>query len=765
MRSLLAIALGFVLFFTAGLARAVSYPCTEAGLDSALAAGGVATFACAANTVVTVSGAKTISVSGTNLDGGGKLTISGGDLVVPLTVNAGVTAGISNLTIEHGKSAVYGSNLVVNGTLTLKDSTIQKGTDSGGGAIHVPGGGTLNASGISVIANTTGPEGAAAVHGTATFINSTFSGINFRGVTCRFGGQVTISYSTIVTNVGEALFVVDSGSSITASHNLLVTPANTPSLAASGPLTSLGYNMVSTSGTSFTTAAVTDQFDVRPLLGALADNGGPTLTHAFLACSPGINAGNTTGGPATDQRGQPRLQNGAHDIGAYESNALPCLTIDDVATTEGNAGSKALTFDIHVSGKSTLGISVPYSFADGTAKTADGDYTAISGVLAIPSGGLSASISAQINGDTSYEPNETFTAVLGVPTNATLSDGTATGTITNDDTAPALSIGDVSIAEGTGGTTTVDVTVTLTGSSTQTTTVDFATVEGTATAGTDYTTKTGTLTFAPSVTTQKITIDITPDAIKEANEAFTVHLTNPANASIAIGTATVTITDDEGNPGLSISDVSVTEGNAGTSVVTLTVSLSPASATNVAVDWSTADGTATVADSDYENATGTLTFSSGDTAKTIDITINGDTKVEATETFTVHLSNSSGANIAVADGTVTITNDDVEDAGVDAGTADDASTDAGTPVDAGGPSGLDAGGTGGNDASTPPPGSGSSSGAVGLGDGGLSIAPSGGSSDDDCSVAVVGGNASSDFALLAAPLAVMLAFARRRRRR
>ena len=55
-----------------------------------------------------------------------------------------------------------------------------------------------------------------------------------------------------------------------------------------------------------------------PLLGALADNGGPTRTHALLAGSAAVNAGTSAGAPATDQRGVARPQGAGVDIGAYE---------------------------------------------------------------------------------------------------------------------------------------------------------------------------------------------------------------------------------------------------------------------------------------------------------------------------------------------------------------------------------------------------------------------------------------------------------------
>ena len=55
------------------------------------------------------------------------------------------------------------------------------------------------------------------------------------------------------------------------------------------------------------------------LLGPLADNGGPTMTHALLAGSPAIDAGDPATAPATDQRGVVRPQGTAPDAGAYEA--------------------------------------------------------------------------------------------------------------------------------------------------------------------------------------------------------------------------------------------------------------------------------------------------------------------------------------------------------------------------------------------------------------------------------------------------------------
>jgi hypothetical protein len=89
-------------------------------------------------------------------------------------------------------------------------------------------------------------------------------------------------------------------------------------------LTASGYNLISNS-TGGSGYAPTDILDVDPLLGPLADNGGPTLTHALLPGSPAIDAGdpNPADPPEWDQRGPgfPRIANGRIDIGAFEVQA------------------------------------------------------------------------------------------------------------------------------------------------------------------------------------------------------------------------------------------------------------------------------------------------------------------------------------------------------------------------------------------------------------------------------------------------------------
>jgi Calx-beta domain len=112
-------------------------------------------------------------------------------------------------------------------------------------------------------------------------------------------------------------------------------------------------------------------------------------------------------------------------------------------------------------------------------------------------------------------------------------------------TKPAITVADASITEGNSGTTTLSVAVTLSAASTSTLTVDYATADGTATAGTDYTAANGTLRFRPGETRGTISIGVLGDTNIEADETFTVTLSNPVNARIARGTATATIKNDD----------------------------------------------------------------------------------------------------------------------------------------------------------------------------------------------------------------------------
>ena len=148
--------------------------------------------------------------------------------------------------------------------------------------------------------------------------------------------------------------------------------------------------------------------------------------------------------------------------------------------------------------------------------------------MTIASGSLEATINVSVLDDTVDEPDETFTLTLSNAVNASISEGVATGTIVDDD-EPTLSIEDVSVAEDA---STATFTVTFDTASIQTVTVDYATTDGTATAGADYTATRGTLTIAAGSLKGTINVYILDDTVDEADETFTLTLSNAVNASI-----------------------------------------------------------------------------------------------------------------------------------------------------------------------------------------------------------------------------------------
>ena len=112
---------------------------------------------------------------------------------------------------------------------------------------------------------------------------------------------------------------------------------------------------------------------------------------------------------------------------------VPVLDIANVGVVEGNLGTSNAVFTVNLSAATTVDITVAYATTDSTATTANGDYTNAAATLTIAAGATSGSFTVVINGDTVKELNETLTATLSAPTNATLGKSTATATIFNDD--------------------------------------------------------------------------------------------------------------------------------------------------------------------------------------------------------------------------------------------------------------------------------------------------------------------------------------------
>lgn len=338
--------------------------------------------------------------------------------------------------------------------------------------------------------------------------------------------------------------------------------------------------------------------------------------------------------------------------GTIVNDDFGTFSVTGGSLVEGNAGSTNLTFTITRTSGLTAA-SVNYTTANGTA-TAGSDYTATGGTANFAIGELSKTVLVPVIGDTVVENDETFSLTLSAPVNGKIAAGSATGTIANDD-LPTIAISDAAVVEGNSGTASLVFTVTRS-SPLGTSSVSYATANATATAGTDYAATNGTLTFAPGETSKTIAVLVNGDTLNEANETLLLNLSNAVGATIADAQGVGTLTNDDG-ASLSIADASTVEGKSGTKTLTFTITRSSGSGT-ASVAWATSNGTAT-AGSDYNAASGTVSFASGQTSKTISVTIRGDSTVEADETFFVTLSSPTNASIARAQVTGTIVNDDI----------------------------------------------------------------------------------------------------------
>jgi L-serine deaminase len=205
---------------------------------------------------------------------------------------------------------------------------------------------------------------------------------------------------------------------------------------------------------------------------------------------------------------------------------------------------------------------------------------------------------------------------------------------------------DLSSSSGNESVTPALLAVSLSASSGDTVTVDYAVTGGTATGGgVDYTLAAGTLTFSPTVTTQNIPVTIVDDLLEESAETVQVTLSNPVNATLGANTVhTYTIIDNDATPNVQF-DLTSSSGDESVTPANLGVSLSSSSGNTVTVDYAVTGGTATAGGVDYTLAAGTLIFDPGVTSQDIPIDIVDDTEQEPAETIEVTLSSPTNATL------------------------------------------------------------------------------------------------------------------------
>ncbi|MDY0781702.1 hypothetical protein, partial [Tenacibaculum sp. IB213877] len=251
--------------------------------------------------------------------------------------------------------------------------------------------------------------------------------------------------------------------------------------------------------------------------------------------------------------------------------------------------------------------------------------------VTITAGDTTGSVTVPTTEDTiSGEADEVFTAAGAVTS------GTTTGAVTNgsvtvqdNDSAPTVTIGDVTVSEGDN----AIVPVTLSNPSTEDITVEV-TVDGVV-----Y-----TVTITAGDTTGSVTVPTTEDTISgEADEVFAATGVVTSGTTGAVTNGSVTVQDDDSAPTVTIGDVTVSEGDN----AIVPVTLSNPSTEDITVEV-TVDGVV------Y-----TVTITAGDTTGSVTVPTTEDTiSGEADEVFAATGVVTSGTTGAVTNGSVTVQDDD-----------------------------------------------------------------------------------------------------------
>jgi hypothetical protein len=403
-----------------------------------------------------------------------RITIEGNGATIARQVNApafGLMAVrqsgnlmLENVTLSGGSSsssfdpfsfafAVSFGGLSSRGTLTINDSTISGNTGSG-----VTNYGNLTIQSSTISGNT--DRGVDNSYANLTIQSSTISGNGGEGV-ANFAGQVTVTNSTISGNSGGLsntgtvsgyceFFSQCSPGILTLNNSLIAGNQAGGDVANNGVVNANNYNLFGGGLIGFTPGPTDSVANVslEQIIGPLQNNGGPTQTHALVAGSPAIDAGNPNGcldsaglPLQTDQRGLPRAFDGNHDgtvrcdIGAFELQAQevnPAISVGDAVVTEGNSGTVNATFQVNLSAPNSQPVTVTFSTANRTAN-AGVDYQGTSGTLTFDPGETTKTITVVVDSNDTLELDKTFVVNLTSATNAFIADGQAVGTIVNDD--------------------------------------------------------------------------------------------------------------------------------------------------------------------------------------------------------------------------------------------------------------------------------------------------------------------------------------------
>lgn len=230
------------------------------------------------------------------------------------------------------------------------------------------------------------------------------------------------------------------------------------------------------------------------------------------------------------------------------------FAISDAEVVEGDPGDGHV-LELEVTGSRAHGSDVTFHAQTGNLgfEAAPGvDFTPVDEVVTMPAGSTSFVVEVPVIGDLDIEQDaegahELVIVWLSDPSAGSITDGTALGTILDDDAPapPTIHISQETHAEGTGGPTGFHFTVSLSHASDQPVSLDLVTTPGSATSPSDFQAVPATVVFAPGQTSADYVVSVVGDAVAEGDEEFVVEMSNAQGGTIVGGGGLGTILDDD----------------------------------------------------------------------------------------------------------------------------------------------------------------------------------------------------------------------------
>jgi hypothetical protein len=426
-----------------------------------------------------------------------------GVVAPPPAPTAGNNGPICNgQALQLTASAIAGASYAWTGpngfTSNAQNPSIPNATAAASGSYHV----------TATVGGVTGPAGTT----TATVNTCTISINNPAAVSEGTGSDPTTTFTVSLSHASKLAITLN----WTTTNGTATAPADYG--AGSGTLTIPANS---------TSASIT-----RTIVGDSLDEDNETF-HIDLSAA--------SAGSLGDARGTVTIN---------DDDAAPTLTADNggCTVTEGNSGSINCAFVLRLSAVSGKAVNFNTATTGGTASTGT-DFTSHAGsARSIAAGQSTLTVNVPVLGDTLDEDDETFTLSVTSVQNATPGSLNATGTITDNDNPPTLSIdgGGCSVIEGDSGTVNCAFVLRLSAASSKTVSFNTATANGTATAGSDYTAHASTArSIAAGQTTLTVNVPVIGDTTEEDDETFTLAVTAVQNAAPSSLSGTGLILSDD----------------------------------------------------------------------------------------------------------------------------------------------------------------------------------------------------------------------------